>query len=365
MGDVGYAPLDQQTISNALKSCPPGEPVRMTMNSGGGDAFAGEAIRAMLATAECTVECTIAGMCASAAVTIAMGCDVVRMTSNSALMIHGASTAVSGNAAELSSRLQLLETLDAGMVALFVARTGRSEKVVQAWLAAETWFTAEEALAVGLIDEVVPAIASASFSLPATAPERIRAALDAQVRVVQAPPMAYPATLLTKLGLAADATDEQVLAALDAAMAAQAQLAVEPPAATVAPAVPALTAADVARIVGEQLAAQRAAAEASASPDVIAQAHAAAAASAVERFISEGKISPAARAQALAACGKDVNALNAAVAYWTAASPVIASAAKFVAPTAESTANAKLVDRLLKDSGITKEQYAAAKGLRS
>lgn len=347
-GDVGLPPLDQETIRAAL-AAQDGTPLKVTMNSGGGDAFVGEAIRAMLVGKQVT--CTIAGMCASAAVTIAMGCSKILMTANSAMMIHRTSVGVYGNADELASRLNLLETLDAGLVALYTARTGKSEKVVRAWLEAETWFTAAEALEAGLIDEVLPAIEVAASVTKAVVPAHIQAALDAPVRVVQAIHMSFLDTIKAKLGLAKDAPEETVLAAVEAAVA-------EP----VKAAPPGMTVEDVARIVGEQLAAQRQAAEASAV-DVVAQAHTAAATSAVERFITAGKIAPAGRDAAIAACGNSVQALNACVAYWESAAPVVGAPIKVGTVESKVSPLSAFELRLVKESGITAEQYLASKGL--
>jgi len=354
-GVVGYPPLDLKTMRDMLSMCPPGEVCTVHMNSEGGDAFVSESIRALLAASSTETVCAIEGLCASAAMTIAMGCSRVTMTANSAIMIHRASTGVTGNSSDLASRLQMLEAVDAGLVALYVARTGRSERVVRAWLDAQTWFTAEEALDAGLIDAVMPATAVAANLGGLRAPAHIRAALDASAHVVQTTPMSLLDTIKVKLGLAKDAPEEIVLAAVEAAVTEPA------PAAPVAPAT--LTAEDVARIVGEQLAAQRAAAEASATPDVVAAAHVAAATAAVERFITAGKITPAGRDKALAACSSSVTALNACVAYWESAPVVTGAPVKLSTVETKPTLTA-FEQKALKATGISAEAYAKIPGLK-
>ena len=47
-----------------------------------------------------------------------------------------------------------LEKIDASIAADYQRKSGQNPATVQRWMDAETWFTAQEALAVGLVDRV-------------------------------------------------------------------------------------------------------------------------------------------------------------------------------------------------------------------
>lgn len=103
---------------------------------------------------------------ASAAAIIAMAGKVRRIHADGRIMLHAARHWVSGNANELRGYANELETLNEKAAAILTARTGQPLEVVRQWLnGSDTWFTADEALAAGLVDEILPAVAT----VPATA----------------------------------------------------------------------------------------------------------------------------------------------------------------------------------------------------
>jgi len=79
----------------------------------------------------------------------------VQMASNSLIMIHRAQGGEWGDAAELRKEAEILEKHEKAMMVEYMRQTGKSQKAIQKLLDAETWFTAEEALEIGLIDEII------------------------------------------------------------------------------------------------------------------------------------------------------------------------------------------------------------------
>lgn len=126
--------------------------VTVRINSGGGDVNEAMAIYNALARRSATVE--IDGIAASAASYIAMAGKTIRMAENAMLMIHDPWTFAIGNAAELRSRADVLDKYGDGIVNVYATRSGRSKDDVAAKMAAETWFSAAEAVDYGLADEI-------------------------------------------------------------------------------------------------------------------------------------------------------------------------------------------------------------------
>jgi hypothetical protein len=76
------------------------------------------------------------------------------MAPGSFLMIHKAWTFAFGNADDLLSTAALLEKIDGSLAADYAKKTGKSSAQIEQWMAAETWFTAEEAVAEGFAGKV-------------------------------------------------------------------------------------------------------------------------------------------------------------------------------------------------------------------
>lgn len=146
----GVAP---EPFVKALRSLNVGT-INLRINSPGGSVFAGRAIEQALRDHPAKVIAHVDGVAASAAAFIAMGADEVVMGKGALMMIHKAWSLAYGNADDLISAAALLEKIDSTQVQTFVDRTGQSAEQVNEWLSAETWFTADEAVAAGFADRV-------------------------------------------------------------------------------------------------------------------------------------------------------------------------------------------------------------------
>jgi ATP-dependent Clp protease protease subunit len=76
------------------------------------------------------------------------------MAPGSFLMIHNAWTFAFGNSEDLLSTAALLEKIDASLAADYAKKTGKAQSQIEQWMSAETWFTAEEAVAEGFADGI-------------------------------------------------------------------------------------------------------------------------------------------------------------------------------------------------------------------
>lgn len=130
--------------------------VTVRISSGGGDVYEGIDIMQALKNHDGKVTVIVESLAASAASFIAVGgADRVLMRPSSELMIHRAWSLVEGNADDARKALGDLERQDNKLAAIYAGKAGGE---VADWLdamSAETWYTAEEAVAAGLADGVI------------------------------------------------------------------------------------------------------------------------------------------------------------------------------------------------------------------
>lgn len=213
--------------------------IDLYLNSPGGDAWDGIAIYNSLRRHKATVNVTVDALAASAASVIAMAGDTVTMNRGSQLMIHDAWGLVIGNAKELADAASMLDKLSGSLADIYAARAGGSADEWRTAMAAETWYTADEAVDAGLADATTPeepaASARSRFDLKAYAFAYAgRAAAPAPTIPARRPPAAPktsaapavvparqegagqmdPAKIREALGLSTSAPDDEVKAAL-------------------------------------------------------------------------------------------------------------------------------------------------------
>ena len=149
--------------------------ITFRINSYGGDVFTGTTIYNQIRRLPALTTTTVDGVAASIASVIAMAGDRMTMAPNAMLMIHNAwtSVAVAGDANvfeesadEIDRMTGTLRAIDENIIQAYANKTSASVEQLKAWMDAETWFTAEEAVRFGFADAItdhMPAVA-ASYS---------------------------------------------------------------------------------------------------------------------------------------------------------------------------------------------------------
>lgn len=140
-----------------------GDSLTLRISSPGGSVLEGFAIMDALAAYPGEVTTFGVGYVASIASVILLAGDKVKMAENAFLMVHNPWSYMEGDAEDLRKQADILEKMEmqiADVYAQSIAkRKGKSYKSALAlalqYMEAETWFTAEEALKAGFIDEVV------------------------------------------------------------------------------------------------------------------------------------------------------------------------------------------------------------------
>lgn len=131
-----------------------GGTVHLRINSPGGDVFAAQTICQAIRDTGAKVIAHIDGYAASAATVIATAADEVEISDGGFYMIHNAWTWAMGNANDLTATATLLSKIDGSLAGQYAKKSGMAVDDVRAAMDAETWYTAEEAVAAGLVDRV-------------------------------------------------------------------------------------------------------------------------------------------------------------------------------------------------------------------
>jgi ATP-dependent protease ClpP protease subunit len=139
-----------------------GQPINLTISSGGGSVTEGMGIADLVANYPEETTATGIGLVASIATVVLLAADNVKMTENAFMMIHRPWSYTMGNADELEATAELLDKMEAKLLDIYTAsvlkRRGYQnnlKEIITNMMAAETWLTAQEALEFGFIDEIV------------------------------------------------------------------------------------------------------------------------------------------------------------------------------------------------------------------
>lgn len=147
------------SFRDALKEIGDVKTINLHINSPGGSVFEGIAIFNMLKNSKANIDVYIDGLAASIASVIAMAGNKIYMPANSMLMIHNPWVFCQGNASELRKQADDLDKIGSLSVKTYVERSNgkANAEEIQKLMDEETWLTAQEAIDLGLADEVLEA----------------------------------------------------------------------------------------------------------------------------------------------------------------------------------------------------------------
>lgn len=166
--EIGAFGVSAKSFLADLQRIPADHTILLKIHSPGGEVFDGNAIFNSLKRRAADVVVQIEGIAASMATVISLAGHHVKMAANGFYMIHNPWGMAMGDASELRDQAELLDKIRSNMVGAYAAKSGQSPEQITAWMDAETWFTAEQALAAGFVDEITDGIAlAASANRPA------------------------------------------------------------------------------------------------------------------------------------------------------------------------------------------------------
>jgi ATP-dependent Clp protease protease subunit len=156
-----------------------GNDLTVNISTYGGDAFEALAIGGVLDSLQKNVTTIGYGVVASAGTPILLAGKKRKMAANSFFMIHNPTAMTGGEASEIRKTADLLDKIQSQLVDIYVTAIEKSGKLIDGsrettakkvtkWVENETWFTADEALQYGFIDEITEPV---EFITPTNAAE--------------------------------------------------------------------------------------------------------------------------------------------------------------------------------------------------
>ena len=155
-GEIGTWGITANQFVQDLRAMDDGvSPVIAAFNSIGGDLFDGLAMHNALSRLGERCTGRIDALAASAASVAVCGAHRVVIASNAMLMIHNPWTYAAGDAEDFRKVADVLDQTMEAIIAAYKAKAPDIDEVeLRRLVAAETWLTAQEAVALGLADEV-------------------------------------------------------------------------------------------------------------------------------------------------------------------------------------------------------------------
>jgi ATP-dependent Clp endopeptidase proteolytic subunit ClpP len=132
-----------------------GQDVDIEINSPGGYIYPASEIYTALMKHKGNVNITITGRAASAASVIAMAGTKVSMSPTAQMMIHNVSASGAGDYRDFEHYAEQLKKSNDTIANAYMIKTGKTKEEILKLMDHETWFTPDEALENGFIDEIL------------------------------------------------------------------------------------------------------------------------------------------------------------------------------------------------------------------
>lgn len=131
--------------------------INIRINSPGGSVFDGLAIYNAISGSKVETHTYNEGLAASMAALILLAGGTVHSFNNALFMLHSPSTGAWGNSKEIQNVLNALDKVQQSLIQCIVNKTGKEKaEIEKSWFDySDHWFTAEESLEEGFIDEVL------------------------------------------------------------------------------------------------------------------------------------------------------------------------------------------------------------------
>lgn len=144
-------------LVNYMEADNPSEPILVTINSPGGEAYTGLGIHDTLRMTSCPVFTLVNGLCASAGIVILLAAEKENRYSlpSSRFMIHQPSGGASGTAADIEIKAENMKALRHMYFDLIAKACGRTIEEVSEKAKRDFWLSAEESKSYGLIDKII------------------------------------------------------------------------------------------------------------------------------------------------------------------------------------------------------------------
>lgn len=160
-GDL-FGGITDKMFADALDELDGHKEIDIRINSPGGDVFQGHTMFNRLRNHPAKIRVFIDGIAASIASEIAMAGDEITIAGNGRIMIHNPFSGTIGTAKEHRKKADLLDSVGEDIISAYVSRSSGDRAELQRLMDEETYFTAKQAKAMNLVDNIGEELAMAA-----------------------------------------------------------------------------------------------------------------------------------------------------------------------------------------------------------
>lgn len=161
-----WGEVNVKQVTKQLQENNDAEKLIVHIHSPGGDVDEGFAIHDILVASGKEIETRIEGLCASIATVISLAGSVRLITENSEFMIHTPFGINEGDADEMQKYTDQLKAVEEKILDFYVKKTGSDKEAIQAMMKSETWLSANQALELGFVTDIITTIKAVAYFKP-------------------------------------------------------------------------------------------------------------------------------------------------------------------------------------------------------
>lgn len=156
VGDIGDEDLSIPAVTQAINEAKRRtNKIVVAINSAGGNAWAGDHIYSALRNSGAHITTRCDGYALSAASLILMAGDVRQAVKNAVIMIHDPHSITVGTADDHQKTIDAMNAIADRYAGIYAMRSGMSQEKCRQMMRDETWMSADDALRLGLVTEVI------------------------------------------------------------------------------------------------------------------------------------------------------------------------------------------------------------------
>ena len=129
--------------------------IELVINCFGGDVWTAATAYDELRNYKGNSTARVAGVSASASSFLMLGCNKVVASPMASIMIHNSQTHAEGDYRAMEHAAEVLRSINNTIINAYEIKTGKSRDELQKYMDDETWLTAQDALELGIIDEIL------------------------------------------------------------------------------------------------------------------------------------------------------------------------------------------------------------------
>ena len=167
-GDIGRWGFSPEAWDGIETWCQENGVTKLTLriNSPGGNLADAMSIIDRMQASGLELEAEVFGLAASAATLVALACKRVRMSRHSQFMVHHPFGIIAGTLEDMETGLEVFKTYRAQAFAMYAEKTGKDAETIMSDHAHDVWYSAEQAVAYGFVDEIIGAAADEDDDKP-------------------------------------------------------------------------------------------------------------------------------------------------------------------------------------------------------